>query len=333
MSQLSVGLNCPSCGGAITIQEGESSVNCEYCGSTLYVEGDKGVLTIAFKNKMTRESAVKAAQDWWRKGFKARDLKRTGAINECYPIYIPFWNIGSRVAGWVCGYEERTRSNSRGHTTTERIYKEEMVLQDLVFTEIACDPGDLGVRSMSNLSGESSFEDFEMIPTFESTTSKDDADAHARVDAVNRGRSSAHVPHVTFENLHVLVKKMSMIYYPIWVVRYSYRERMYILTVDGVTGEVLSGRAPGDSLFQSLAVTAGTSLGGLAAAGGILYTISVQEETGIVGVVAGLIILAFTYYFFRHGSEIIQGDFSDKKKAFDMRSMTTIGKQIGGLYR
>lgn len=333
MSDLSVGLTCPSCGGAITIQEGDSSVNCEYCGSTLYVEGDKGVLTIAFKNKMTRESAVSAAQEWWRKGFKARDLKRTGAINECYPIYIPFWNVGSRVAGWVCGYEERTRSDSKGHTTTERIYKEEMVLQDLVFTEIACDPGDLGLRSMSNLSGESSFEDFEMIPTFESTTSKDDADAHARADAINRGRASAHVPHVTFEKLHVLVRKMSMIYYPIWVVRYSYHDRMYILTVDGVTGQVISGRAPGDALFQSLAVTAGTTVGGLAAAGGILFAISAQNEAGIVGVIAGLIILAFTYYFFRHGSEIIQGEFSDKKKAFDMKSVTTIGKQIGGLYR
>lgn len=333
MSDLSVGLSCPSCGGAIAIQEGDTSVNCAYCGSTLYVEGDKGVFTIAFKNKLTRETAVNAAQGWWRKGFKARDLKKTGTFNEVYPIYIPFWNISSRVAGWVCGYEERTHSDSKGHTTTEKIYKEEMVLQDLVFSEIACDPGDLGIRALRNFSGESSFEDFEMIPTFESTTSKDDATAHARADAAQRGRSSANVPHVTFENLHVLLKKTSMIYYPVWVVRYSYLDRMYILTVDGVTGEVLSGRAPGDPLFQSLAVTAGTSIGGLAAAGGILFTIGAGNEIGIVGVIGGLIILGLTYFFFRHGSEIIQGDFTDKKKPLDLKAMTDVGKQIGGLYR
>ncbi len=96
---------------------------------------------------------------------------------------------------------------------------------------------------------------------------------------------------------------------------------------------VLSGRAPGDPLFQSLAVTAGTSIGGLAAAGGILFTISAGNEIGIAGVIGGLIILGLTYFFFRHGSEIIQGDFSDKKKPLDLKSMTEMGKQIGGLYR
>jgi DNA-directed RNA polymerase subunit RPC12/RpoP len=333
MSDLSVGLNCPACGGAITIQEGDTSANCQYCGSTLFVEGDKGVLTIAFKNKMTKETAVSAAQYWWGKGLKARDLKKIGTITECYPIYIPFWSIGSRVAGWVCGYEERTHTDSKGNTHTEKVYKEEMVLQDLGYSEIACDPGDLGVRTMKNFSGDTSFQDFEMIPTFESTTSLDDATAHARSDALSRGRSSAHVPHVTFEKLHVLTRKRSMIYYPIWVIRYNYHDRMYIATVDGVTGQVLSGRAPGDPLFQSLAVTAGTSIGGLAAAGGILFSAGSGSEYGIAGVVIGLIVLGATYMFFRHGSEIIQGDFTDKKTVLNVKELAQIGKAVGGAYR
>lgn len=333
MSDISVGLSCPSCGGAISISEGDRSVNCRYCGSTLFVEGDQGVTTIAFKNKITRDAAVNAAVYWWRKGLKARDLKRTGVISELYPIYLPFWSIGTRVAGWVCGYEERTHTDSKGNTRTEKVYKEEMVLQDLGFSEIACDPGDLGVRSLRNFSGESSFEDFEMIPTFESTTSRDDAISHARTDAVSRGRASAHIPHVTFERLHVLVRKMSMIYYPVWVIRYMYRERMYLLTVDGVTGQVLSGRAPGDPLFQSLAVTAGTSVGGLAAAGSIIFLANGGGEIGIAGIIFGLAVLGVTYWFFRHGSEIVEGDFSDRKRMPNMKEMTDIGKMISGAYR
>jgi hypothetical protein len=311
-------------------------VNCTYCDSTLYVEGDKGVQTIAFKNKLMKEGAVQAAQQWWRKGLKARDLKRIGVVTECYPIYIPFWSIGSRVAGWVCGYEERTTTDSKGHSHTERVYKEEMVLQDLNFSEIACDPGDLGVRTLRNFQGESSFEDFEMIPTFESTTSHDDADAHAKADALARGRASAHVPHVTFEDIHVLLKRTSMIYYPIWVVRYTYHDRMYILTVDGVTGAVLSGRAPGDPLYQSLAVTAGTTIGGLAAAGGIIVLNTYGEQAGIAGVILGLIVLGVTYMFFRHGSEIIEGDFADKKGFVNMKKIKELGEtglHIGGLSR
>jgi len=311
MPDLSVGLNCPTCGGAIQIAEGESTIICGYCGSTLYVEGDQGVHTVAFKNKSTREVVSASTFSWWKHGLKARDLAKTGKILEMYPIYLPFWSAMTRVVGWVCGYEERRRTDSQGHVTVERIPKEIMVLQDYTFTEIACDPGDLGITGMKNFQGEMGYEDFEMMPTFESTTSKDDAAAHAKEDALNRALASAHVPNVTFKKLHLLPKKLSLIYYPIWVVRYDYRERMYMDTVDGVTGKVLSGRAPGDPLYQALAVTAGTSIGGLVAAGGLLLS-GIDGRIPIAGIIGGIIILVVSYLFFRSGSERIEGNFKDK---------------------
>jgi DNA-directed RNA polymerase subunit RPC12/RpoP len=98
---IEVGLNCPACGGAIKVVEGENTVNCQYCGSMLFVEGDAGVETISFKNMITRETAVVASSSWWKKGLKARDLKKVGQVTECYPIYMPFWSTTTRVAGWI----------------------------------------------------------------------------------------------------------------------------------------------------------------------------------------------------------------------------------------
>jgi hypothetical protein len=329
MAGISVGLNCPVCGGAISVAEGDDTLNCQYCGSLLHVEGDSGVTTIAFKNKVTKEGAIAATEQWWHKGFKARDLKKTGKVMEAYPIYLPFWNTTVRVAGWICGYEERTHSDGKGHTTTERIPKEKMVLEDYPFSEVASDPGDLGLHKLRNMTGESAFTDFEMIPTYQTTTSRDDATEHSRQEGIARARSDAGVPHVTFELLHTFPKRMSLIYYPIWVIRYDYRDKMYISTVDGVTGNVLSGRAPGDPLFQSLAVTAGTSLGGLIAAGGILVGANGDGTIAIGGVVVGIVLLTVTYMFFRHGSEIIEGDFSDRKYGFNMNNdLMKVAKQI-----
>ncbi len=342
MPDLSIGLNCPACGGAVSVQEGEGVLNCQYCDSTLFIEGDKGVQTIAFKMKVTKESAIAAAQGWWKKGFKARDLKRTGKIIEVYPIYIPFWSTTARVAGWVCGYEERRHSDSKGNTRVERIPKEVMVLSDYRYSEIACDPGDLGIRTLRNFSGERSFADFEMIPTFETTTSKDVAAKDARSKAEEWGREQANVPHVTFERLYVVPHNMSIIYYPIWVVRYSYRERMYMNTVDGVTGTVLSGRAPGDPLFQSLAITFGSAAGGIVSGAGLLLAaFSEADQNGayfaVGGFVIGGLLLFGTYRFFRRGSEIVEGEFSDKEGSAktglgDIKQISQTLSQIGGRY-
>jgi hypothetical protein len=261
--------------------------------------------------------------------MKARDLPKTGKILEMYPIYLPFWSATTRVAGWVCGYEERRRTDSQGRTTVERIPKEVMVLQDYSFTEIACDPGDIGIAHLKNLQGETGYEDFEMIPTFESTTSKDDAVTHAKTDAIDRALGAAHVPNITFKKLHVLPRRLSLLYYPVWVVRYSYQDRMYMDTVDGVTGQVLSGRAPGDPLYQALAATGGASFGGLIAAVGILLGTE-DARIALAGLAGGVIVLAVSYFFFRHGSERAQGDFKDKgMSASDaVKQIQQLGSQL-----
>jgi hypothetical protein len=332
MAGLSVGLNCPACGGALALDEGENTVICNYCNSTLFVEGDKGVTTIAFRLKALRDSAVASSQAWWKHGLKARDLKTTGKITEVYPIFLPFWKTITMVAGWICGYEERRRTDSKGNVTVERIPRESMILQDYVYSEIACDPGDLGIRTMKNFMGETGFTDFEMIPTFEATTSKDDAVTKAKNDALAKARASARVPHVTFERVHVFPKALTMIYYPVWVVRYNYRDRMYMDTVDGVTGQVLSGRAPGDPMYQSLAVTAGTFFGGLAAFAGILLG-GTDYRISLVGIGVGVVILFIAYRFFRHGSEIVQGEFKEKKASLgsSMKQLGDVAKQLEGL--
>jgi DNA-directed RNA polymerase subunit RPC12/RpoP len=331
MAGLSVGLSCPACGGALSLDEGENTVICNYCNSTLFVEGDKGVTTIAFRLKALRDSAIASSQAWWKHGMKARDLKTTGKITEVYPIFLPFWKTITLVAGWICGYEERRHTDSKGNVTVERIPKESMILQDYVYSEIACDPGDLGIRTMKNFMGETGFTDFEMIPTFEATTSKDDAVTKAKNDALAKARASAHVPHVTFERVHVFPKVLTMIYYPVWVVRYNYRDRMYMDTVDGVTGQVLSGRAPGDPMFQSLAVTAGTFFGGLAAVAGILLA-GQDSRIALVGIGVGLVILFIAYRFFRHGSEIVQGEFKEKRASLgtSMKQIGDVAKQLEG---
>ncbi len=306
---ITVSLNCPACGGTLDVDDGSRAIACPYCTTLLWLEGDAGIRNVMFRNRVDRGRVLRITQGWFDEGLKARDLDRVGQVTEAYPIYVPFWKLNARAAGWVCGYEERTYTDSEGNTRTERVYHERMVFRDYTWTNIACDAGDIGVHHLRNTQGEVVSQDTE-VPTFEVTTSRGDANDQGAGVIRQQAIDSARIPRVTFAKMQVLPRSMVLIFYPVWVVRYDYRGRAYFNTVDGVTGQVLSGRAPGDPLYQSLIMTGGTSAAGLLAGLGTFAALVFTEspEFAIAPIVAGAVILYATYRFFRHGSEIVEGD-------------------------
>lgn len=302
---ITLSMNCPSCGGAVSVSEGVRMASCPYCSLLLSIEGDQGVSKIMLKNRLDRNKAESLAREWMSGGLKARDLRSKAEITECYPIYVPFWKLHGRAAGWVCGYKEK--KDNKGHTHRE--YMERMVLNEFDWNGAACDVGDIGVEHLSNLDGEAVLHD-EGIPTFEVTTSPSDASTKG-IDSIRRTAiGSAGVEHMTFVNMHVFPKGLTLLYYPVWMIRYRYMGRMYFLTIDGITSKVLSGRAPGDTLMRSIAMTAGMFIGGFGSAMGIRWALTVNGDAataGLVIIAACLVVAGVTYAFFRHGSEVTTG--------------------------
>jgi DNA-directed RNA polymerase subunit RPC12/RpoP len=305
---ISLNLSCPSCGGTVTIDEGQRTIACPYCQSLSFVEGDRGTYSVMFENQQDLKNIQSQLTQWFEKGLKARDLPEEASITESYPIYIPFWRLRARAAGWVCGYREESTTDSQGRTHKKKVPLEKMVLRDFEWSEIACDPGDIGVNRLPGLYGNVITHEDGSIPTFESTTSADDARSKGVESIRKMAVSSANVPHITFKKMHVAPKYLGLMFYPIWICRYSYRGRSYFATFSGVDGKSLSGRAPGDPLYQSLALVAGSAIGG--AMTGASATIGIAEafELGIAGIFFGIIIFAVGFYFFRHGSEVTEGD-------------------------
>lgn len=306
---ISLNLTCASCGGAVTSVEGQRVLACPYCQSLLYVEGDRGVYTVMFRNVLDEPTARARLQAWFDEGMKARDLPEKAVITEVYPIYIPFWRLRARAAGWVCGYRVERHTDRNGHTHTKKVPLEQMVFRDFEWSDIACDPGDIGLRRLPGTFGEVTSHEEGDIPTFEATTSADDAKVEG-IESIRRNAiSSANVPNITFQKVHVMPKYVGLTFYPVWMCRYTYEGRTYFATLDGVRGGSLSGRAPGDPLYQSLALTGGAVAGG-AVAGGALSALmaGIDTEIALVGMAVGFIIFGAAFMFFRHGSEITEGD-------------------------
>jgi hypothetical protein len=322
MPEMSINLSCPSCGGALSIEEGAKLTNCKYCDALLGVEGEGGVFKTTFKNNVGDQQAAGTLNNWFGKGLKARDLKSRAKITELYPIYLPFWRMTARAAGWVCGYEERRHTDSQGRVHTERIDMERPVLRDFDWSQIACDVGDLGIQNLRNLRGEALLHEEGSIPT----TSATDARAQGETTIRNLARQSAGVPNITFEKIHVIPRYLGLVFYPVWIGRYEYAGRSYFATVDGVTGQTISGRAPGDPLYRAAIMTGGSAAGGLMTGLGALFGMA-GSDIGWGLAVAGIIIFGVSWMFFRHGSEVVEGDIP---KAY-LGGLNMANLNLGGL--
>ena len=324
--KLTYGLNCPSCGGRVEIKEGDLVAICPYCHTVSKIEGDRDVRTLAYRMTVDEKNAMSMAHRWFRKGFKARDLKKVAKVKEIYPVYLPFWKYSAVGLGIVCGYNIETYTDSKGNVHRKKVYKEQQIRRDYTWTRIACDAGDIGIVHLRNTRGEV-IPLPEDIPTFEATTSRDDAKTMGERDIKAWILREAKIENITFHREFVIPRDFSLLFYPVWIIRYDYKGKMYFLTVDGVTGQVLSGRAPGDPLWQSMAIGAG------ATAGGVLLGLSpagagVDWTLGTFLAIFGFLIFGASYFFFRYGSEIVEGDM---EKPYSPLEFLKMAKGLGVL--
>lgn len=312
-----VSMTCPSCGGQVECEEGESLVICKFCDSVFSLASDEGSGKVMYKLAVDKEKALGKVKSWMKNGPKAADLAETAVISEAYPIYLPFWRLTGRGKACVCGIEIRDGGKDK---PDERIPREALINREYVYTDIACDTGDLGINSIRIPENAQaiSFDD-ESIVTFGVTESRHDAYAAGcekiKSEALEDGK--CNMDEIKFTRSFFFPKGFTLVYYPFWIIRYKYEDRDYFATVDGISARIISGRAPGNAGSQSTAAGLGGALSGGALGIGLSVGLTFIESeigigVGIVGIVASIAIMFFAYKRFRYGDEIIEGAVSGK---------------------
>lgn len=313
-SKLLISMTCPSCGGQVECEEGESLAICQYCDAVFALDSSEGSSKVMYKLTVEKEAAVKEVKSWMKKGPKAPDLVEKSTFDEVYPIYIPFWRLIARGKACVCGYVEEKDDDNH----TRREPREVLINREYIYTSSACNVGDLGLEGIRvPENAKPIFFDDADIVTFGVTTSKDDSfregEEYIKNEAISDGARS--LDGVTFQKGFVFPKGFTLVYYPFWVIRYTYEERSYFATVDGITGDVLTGRAPGSVASQAnSAGIGGAASGALVGIGGGLCT-GMGEDGGMVFIIlliAAACIFYFCYQRFRYGDEIITGNLEGK---------------------
>ncbi|MGB9696143.1 MAG: hypothetical protein ACP5P3_00335 [Ignavibacteria bacterium] len=331
------GLSCPSCGGELNITEGIRTLNCKYCNSLLVVKGSSGSIKYYVPRKIDKNTAIKNTFEWLGSGFnKARRLKKLSVVTDAFPIYVPFWRVSADVVGWVFGNERRT--DSKGNTYYEDVEKEIKASYDKTYP--ACNISELGVKRV-NLTGDEILPvDFEVLQQdsmlFNIISSESDIFDYALKNFSDQARSEIKLYEVTFEHYDLVRKRISIIYYPLWVVRYVFANRVYQVVVDGEDGTICYGKAPGNNLYRAIRGVFGTSLGMyLVTFFGIFSLMSKNSDNWnkfvillyIFLVITGLAFIRSAWKHFRYGGEIVEGTGIDPDESIEKRGLFSAARR------
>lgn len=303
--EASQGLTCPNCGGVVPIAEGLRVVQCPYCSLHSLIQGDRGVLRWQVERTVDRSAAEATMRDFLGGVRKARDLRKSAEVSELLLVYLPFWRVEATVAGWLFGRVRKDKDETKPD--------ESYIFEPMEWNDAALDVSEYGVhRIVVDRSALKPFDSQRLHaeamvfePSESRTAALDEAEKRFRV----RTRQESGQSKTFSQKIEFLEPQFALVYYPIWIGRYNYRNRTYQVAVDGVTGDVMYGRAPGSSLYRAAALVVGLAAGNLVLINGTILAGSlIDDEDGLglllLPVLFGLGLILYGYRSFRFGEEV-----------------------------
>lgn len=269
------GLNCPRCGGTVPIPEGQSVVICPYCDLRALVQGERGVRRYQVPRRVDQAVASQKLKEFLDSNWAiALDAKRQAQLSELFLAYIPFWTMWARALGWVFGQEKVGSGKRRRWVPRER-----KITEDMTWNGAACDVAEFGVNRVPLTLTARELDAFDADKlhaeglVFEPLTSRSDAQQAAADEFTRRVQKQSGVDRIWQTFMRFIHQRFGLVYYPLWVLRYLYHGRAYQVVVDGHSGEILYGRAPGNTWFRAAMLIGGMALGAFVAVNGPLLSL------------------------------------------------------------
>jgi hypothetical protein len=308
------GVSCPACGGALEVDSGVRVVRCAFCSTGLLATSRLGVRRFAVAPEVDVDAAREATRRWLGRGFaKDQRLRREAEIGETYLAFLPFFRVSADVVGWALGTEERQRTVGSGknrRTETYEVDVEKNVERHCDRTLPAVHVAELGVQRV-DLAGD------RLVPfdagaldrlgmVFAATRSEveaRDAALAAFREANDPGRG---LKRVRFRWVETVRESLTVVYYPLWVVRYRFHGRAWLALIDAEDGHLAYGKAPGNDLYRAMVLIGAEAVVCYVGTTFLQHAEGSIEGCGFVAVLAGLVV-AWAWRSFRHGGVVEEG--------------------------
>lgn len=305
------GLNCPNCGGMVVIPEGDLIVRCPYCDLRSMVKGERGILRYQVPLRIDREQSETAYRRFLSSS-RAIDgnAHRAAELTEAFVAYMPFWAAWSRVLGWVFGEKQVGSGDNKRYEP-----REVKIAEDMTWNAAACDVGEFGVEAIPRIDPKLQPFNAEVLHAsgmvFEPVGLLAEAQKEAESEFKAQVEKKAGLDRLSQVFVRFIRRRIGLVYYPLWVLRYLYRGRAYQVVVDGYNGEILYGKAPGSTYYRAAVLVGGMATGALIAVDAsslVLYLAANSDDdegglffAGLALIGLGIGIMVKAYRKFRFG--------------------------------
>ncbi|MHB8133729.1 MAG: TFIIB-type zinc ribbon-containing protein [Anaerolineaceae bacterium] len=271
-------LSCPRCGGMIQIPEGYSIVKCPFCDLRSVIQGEKGIPRYQVPVHVSKEAALQSWGKFLTSTFKiARHTNSRAKLSDAFLVFVPFWNIDGHGLGWGFGKKRVGSGDNQRY-----VPKEIRVSEELHWNCAACDVSEFGVNHVK----------IDDRPTFPF----DQIDLHRSglvFEPVGSSTETLKLANQAFEDhlkerirldrqtqlfVRIVKPKLSLVYYPLWIIRYIVQGRAFQVVVDGFSGEVIYGKAPGSITYRAAALVFGMAIGSFIAIDGPAFILKFGEN-------------------------------------------------------
>lgn len=252
------GVSCSACGGSLRVHEGERSIRCEYCDAALLITRPRGIRGYILDPRISEGKARLAALKHLSEKTGGRIKARHASIIDLRMINVPFWRMSGMMSGWISG-DEITRHEievpvpgPHGTRMVSRTQEEKRPFSRLTFKRIdwstpACSLRHLGLQGISlktQLLQWNVFE-HEMKDRLNIALPMKTA-AQARSDGYNYMTTLASPAGASIKasRFDLFGNRLSIYYYPVYILRYRHAGRIYSITIDGNNGTVIRGDVP-----------------------------------------------------------------------------------------
>jgi hypothetical protein len=324
MDEAVLGLVCPYCQGRLEISEGERIVLCPYCEQCSYLKGERGIIRYQIQRKVDHQAASQSLNEFLIGPNRANGLREQAKITEMFVAYLPFWMIGSRIASWVFGKKKVDKDDYRP-VEVKGLYKASWNTPARDVAEVGIRAAQFAGKPLELFNDEKIYEDgmvFEPMGSEQGPLRE--AHQYFEKEIIKRSRVNKLGSH----QIRYFKERIGIVFLPLWITRYLYKERSYQVVLDGYSGEVLYGKAPGNPWFRAAVLIGAMAFGMFLMVQGTAFVLSIDfKMIALLPLFGGIIIIISGYKKYFRGEEI---EIRAKDKPGQMSKENSCSKALNG---